>query len=150
MRELAFVLLFQDLIRPRIDLRQEVAFLDQLAFGECDIGELAVDLGLHGHRRDRRHGAERVDDFADVAGPDRRGADGLQRALRETSAGRRGFQPMHSLIDGNREQDSNQADADPKARARLATTSGGGAVRRMFGASSSSVLRVRSSMMGVY
>ena len=85
-RELAFVLLLQDLVRPRIDLRQEVALLDQLTFGEAHIGELAVDLGLHGHRRDRRHGAERVDDFADIAGCDSRGADRLQRALRETSA----------------------------------------------------------------
>ena len=85
-RELAFVLLLQDLIGPRIDLRQEVALLDQLTFGESDVGELAVDLGLHGHRRERRHGAERVDDFADIAGCDGRGADRLQRVLRETSA----------------------------------------------------------------
>ena len=81
MRELAFVLLLQDLVGPRIDLRQEVALLDQLAFGEADFGELAVDLGLHGHGRERRDGAERIDDDADIAERDGRGADRLQRRL---------------------------------------------------------------------
>ena len=62
--ELAFELRLQELVGARIDLRQEIALLDQLAFGEPDLEQLAVDLGLHGDGGDRRDGAERVDDDA--------------------------------------------------------------------------------------
>ena len=67
MRQLTFVLGLQELVGPRIDLRQKVALLDHLAFGEPDFRELTVDLRLHGDGGDRRDGAERVDDDADIA-----------------------------------------------------------------------------------
>ena len=89
-RQLALVLGLQKLVGPRVDLRQEVALLDRLSFGEGDFRELTVDLGLHGDRRDRRDGAERVDDDADIAGADRGRADRLRRpALRGAPARRR-------------------------------------------------------------
>ena len=79
-RQLALVLGLQKLVGPRIDLRQKVAFLDHLPFGEGDLRELTVDLRLHGDGRDRRDGAERVDDDADIAGADGGRADRLRRA----------------------------------------------------------------------
>ena len=45
-RELALRLLQRHLVGPRVDLRQEVALLDHLAFLEADLGQLAVDLRL--------------------------------------------------------------------------------------------------------
>ena len=68
-------------IGPRVDLREEIALLDHLAFGEGDLQQLTVDLGLHRDGGDRRHGAERVDDDADIALADGGGADRLRRAL---------------------------------------------------------------------
>ena len=81
MRELAFKLRLQGLIGPRIDLREEVALFDHLAFREADL-QIARDLTLHRHGRDRRHGAERIDDDANVARRDGGGADRLWRCLR--------------------------------------------------------------------
>ena len=80
--QLAFELGLLELVGPRVDLRQEIAFLDDLPFGESHVDELAVDLGLHGDGCDRCHGAERVDDDADIALADGGGADRLRRALR--------------------------------------------------------------------
>ena len=79
--QLAFELGLLKLVGPRVDLREEIAFLDHLPFGESHFGELAVDLGLHGDGRDRRHGAERVDDDANIALADGGGADRLRRVL---------------------------------------------------------------------
>ena len=69
------------LIGARIDLREEVAFLNDLALLEADRQQLPVDLGLHGDRRERRHGSQRGNHVVDVAGADLRGAD-LLRLLR--------------------------------------------------------------------
>ncbi len=66
-RELPFGLLQRGLVGPRIDLREEVALLDELAFLEADIGQLAIDLRPHRHGRERRHRAERVERDVDVA-----------------------------------------------------------------------------------
>jgi len=85
--ELALVLGLQELVGARIDLCQEVALLDQLAFGESDLEQLAVDLGLHGDGGDRRDRAERVDDDANIALADRGGAHRLRRGLRHGSLG---------------------------------------------------------------
>ncbi len=82
-RQLAFVLLFQDLVGPLIDLRQKIALLDHLPFGECDLRQITVDLRLHGDGRERRDGTERVDDDANITERDGRGADGLQSRLAE-------------------------------------------------------------------
>ena len=114
-RELAFILLFQDLIGPRIDLRQKIALLHHLAFGEGDVGEIAVDLRLHCDGRKRRHRAERIDDDADIAGGNRRCADRLQRARGIASAAWRGrAHPAHGLIGrkGEHERDDTKTDAE--------------------------------------
>ncbi len=86
--KLTLILCFQNLIRALIDLREKVALVDQLAFGEADGGELTVDLRLHGHRRQRRDGAERVDDDTDIAERDGAGADRLRRGLQVPAAAR--------------------------------------------------------------
>ncbi len=52
-RELAFVLGFQNHVGPVIDLRQKIALLHHLAFFECDLGQITADLRLHGDRGDR-------------------------------------------------------------------------------------------------
>ena len=112
-RKLAFELRFQNLIGPRIDLRQEVALFDHLPFGESDIGELTVDLGLHRDGRERRDGAERIDDDADIAGRDGCGADGLRGAGRKSAAGRgRRLHPAHDLEGGQDENDRDQPEAN--------------------------------------
>ena len=58
MDELPFELGFGQLKRARIDLRQKIALLDDLAFLEADFDELAIDLGPDRHGCDGRHGAE--------------------------------------------------------------------------------------------
>ena len=83
--ERALRLLQRHDVGARIDHRQEIALLDRLAFGELDLGELAGDLRLHRHRRERRHGAQRLDDDRDVAlggrgQPDRNGGIGAEPA----------------------------------------------------------------------
>ena len=152
MRELAFVLGFQDLIGPLIDLREEVALLDHLPFGESDLGQLAVDLGLHGDGRERGDGAERVDDDADIAQRDGRGADRLQPRLAE-NVRPAGGADLPSARSGRRQARAGRRSAQRQSgisNAIAVLTSGSGAGRRRFGAKSSSVLRVRSSMLGVH
>jgi hypothetical protein len=119
-RQLAFVLLLQIFVRPRIDLREKIALLHQLAFGETHFRQLAVDLGLHGHGRERCHRAELIEDDAHVAERRSRGADRLQCALRKTAARRRrGSHPAHCLVDGEGKKDEdNNADPDPPPRTR--------------------------------
>ena len=94
MGERALCLLERHLERPRIDLEQEVALLDQLALGKTDLLQLAVDLRLDGDGRERGHGAETGHDHVDVAGRDGRHADrlrgGAATAARGCGCGRRG------------------------------------------------------------
>ncbi len=49
----------RDLIRTRVDLREQVALLDHLAFLEIDVLQDAAQLRQNGHARERRDGAER-------------------------------------------------------------------------------------------
>ena len=65
----------RDLIRTRVDLGEKIALLDHLAFLKRDFGQLAVDLRLDGHHRQRSHGAERGQRDRDVAFLDFGGAD---------------------------------------------------------------------------
>ena len=95
----ALRLLQRRTVRPRVDLRQEVALLDHLAFLEADLLELAVDLRLHRHRVERCHGAQLVQDDADVALVDGGEADRLRGAL--CAASRRGaFRRLWGLVLG--------------------------------------------------
>ena len=88
-RELALVLGLQKLVGPGVDLRQKIALLDHLSFGEPNLLELTVDLGLHGDGGDRRDGAERVDRDANIALSDGCSADRLRRGLLNAPAARR-------------------------------------------------------------
>ncbi len=74
------------LVGARIDLGDEVAGLDGLAFGEADALQGARDLGADGHGLERRHGAEGVDGEGHVAERHRRNPDGLRRVRRSTRA----------------------------------------------------------------
>ena len=78
--QLPFVLFFQHLIGTRVDLGEEVAFLNHLPFLEGDLGQIAVQLRFHDHIGDGRHGAERVADDLDVAARDGRDPDRLSAA----------------------------------------------------------------------
>ena len=114
-RQLALVLLFQNLIGSLIDLRDEIPFVDELAFGISDLGQLTVDLRLYGHRRQRRDGAERVDDFTDIPQRNGRGTDRLQPAWRETaSRWCRRSHPVDGGVEAEREQDREQPNANSK------------------------------------
>jgi hypothetical protein len=83
--ELALELGLCQLKRARVNLRQEVAFLDQLAFLEADFEQLTADLGLHRYGRDRRHRAKGSHDDLDVAGSDGGHADRLRRGFLTTA-----------------------------------------------------------------
>ena len=55
------------LIGARIDLGDEVALLDRLAFGEADALQRSGDLGADGHGLERRHRSQGVDGQRHVA-----------------------------------------------------------------------------------
>ena len=77
--------------RARVDLRQEIAGLDHLAFGEGDLDDLAVDAGADGHRVLGLDLAEPVDEDG-IVGPRRRGHryDGRLRRAGGGAGRRRG------------------------------------------------------------
>ena len=58
LRLLGLGLVERRLERPRIDLDQRIAFLDELAFLEVDLVDLAVDPGADHHGVEALHGAE--------------------------------------------------------------------------------------------
>ena len=62
--------------RPRVDLGQQLTFTDALALGEEDPHQLAVDTTAHGHRINRRHGAQRLDLDFDLPSGRRHDANG--------------------------------------------------------------------------
>jgi hypothetical protein len=65
------------LVRARIHQRQEIAFVHHLAFAECHLHQLAVDLGAHRDRCQGRDGAQGAQADADVATGRPRGAHRL-------------------------------------------------------------------------
>ena len=60
MRLLRDRLIERRLIRARIDLDENVAFLDHLALFEVDLGDLAIDAAAHDNGLVRLHDAEPV------------------------------------------------------------------------------------------
>src|SRR4029077_7121438 len=116
--ELAFELRLLKLVGSRVDLRQEIALLDQLPFGEPHLQELAVDLRLHGDGRDRGDGAQRVDDDPDVALSDCCSANRLRRYWSPTGLAARA-RPGDELVGRDDEPDENdQPDGNANAGAR--------------------------------
>ena len=74
--ELGARLLERGLEGARVDGEEEVAGLDVLALLEVDPGDLAADLGEHGHRRRRLHVADGPHPHGDVARGHLRHGDG--------------------------------------------------------------------------
>src|SRR5882672_983586 len=81
------------LISPRIDGGEHVPRLHDLAFGEGDPDELAVDPASHRHRPERRYAAQSIQVDVDVAGL-RRGRDDGRGARRIEAPARL---PLRSL-----------------------------------------------------
>ena len=69
--QIAFGLLQRRLVGPWIDLHQEIALMDELAFGKRNFLQLPGNLGTHGDGGEWRYGAECRDAHPDVRG-DRR------------------------------------------------------------------------------
>src|SRR5581483_11156200 len=65
--ELAFVLCELGFVGPRIDLRQQIALVHDVALFVVHGDQLAIDLGFDGDGVDGRDGAEPGDIYADVA-----------------------------------------------------------------------------------
>src|SRR6476661_4825599 len=82
MRQRSLRLLQRRLVWPRVDLCQEVALVDDLAFLEADFLQLPVDLCLYRHGIQRGHRPKLVQHDTNVAGIDRGKADRLWRADR--------------------------------------------------------------------
>jgi len=62
--------------RPRIELGEQVTFVDDLTFRERHLGELSIDAASHRHRIQRRGRANAGQVDAHVAAPRRRRDDG--------------------------------------------------------------------------
>ena len=58
--QLGLGLFERHLVGARVDLGEEIALVDQLAFLETDFHQIAVDLGFYRNRRERGDGAELV------------------------------------------------------------------------------------------
>jgi hypothetical protein len=107
-RKLAFILLREQLVGPVVDLREQIALFDMIAFLEGDLQELAVDLGPHRDRRQWRDRAEAGIDDLDIAGADCRHADRLRRptgVLMRRALCRCGVEDMIGVIANAAEDD---------------------------------------------
>ena len=84
MGELALRKIKRRLEGPGIDLHEKVALVDELAFLEADLHQLAIDLRLNRNGGERRHSSEAGYRLIDLVHCDLRGADRLdilRRAL---------------------------------------------------------------------
>ena len=137
--ELTLRLSERRLIGPRVDLGEEVALLDHLAFGEAQFHQHPGDLGADCHRLERRDGAQRIEGDRHVAERDRRDPHALRRplgrrrlhALARRRAGLLEFLPHEQRHSGERDDDRDPADKAASSRLRrLRLASGGGLLRR--------------------
>ena len=103
--ELSFRLSQRNLIRPRVDLREEIALVDHLAFLEGALDQLAVDLRLDRDHGQRRHRTEPAQHDRHVALLDRGSTDRHRAA---------GLEPpgLRRLWAGAENQPENQRGAD--------------------------------------
>lgn len=100
---------------PRIDLRQKIALVDELAFLEANLHQLAIDLRLDrngGERRDRSEAYERL---IHLTGGDFRGADRLDILRRPLlrGAARPKKTPGANPDDRGDDQEDNRRKASP-------------------------------------
>ena len=121
--QLALCLFERRLIRPVIDLGQEIAGFHHLAFLEADLLKVAADLRLHGDRGKRGDGAESIQGDRNIAGRRGGGADGLRRqAVAGRTAGGAGFfgaQPKRHGSGGDEQQKQESEQPAPPRRARI-------------------------------
>ncbi len=98
------------LIGTRIDLRQQIAGMDLLSFGEVDAGDLALDLGAHHDRVVGDHRPDAVQIDRHVMLGDRPGDDrsGRRRGARRLSVSRRPQMSERKCATG----DDDDCDAD--------------------------------------
>ncbi len=116
--ELRLVLLQRHLVGPRVDLGEKVALLDVLALLEADRHQIAADLRLHGHRGERRHGAEPIQCHRHAAALRRRDADRGRDAGRPETAGLRMFRGAREIPDDGPDdgRDQEQPEQRPQPR----------------------------------
>ena len=79
-RELSALLRERCFIGPRIDLGEQVAFLDLVAFLEDDANQIAADLGSDGDGGKRGDGPQRIEVDSNIARADRFRNDRHRRA----------------------------------------------------------------------
>ena len=96
------------LIRPGIDLGEEIPLVHHLPFGEGDLLQLAVDLRDHGDRGQRRHRAEPGQHHVHVPRADGGHADGLRRPPRPARRSRRLLPAQHPPGDQAHDADHHQ------------------------------------------
>ena len=106
-RQLPLGLLELHLERPRVDLGEEVALVNELALPEGHVDELAVDPALHRHGVEGGDRPEAGQIDGEVAGSCRRHHHRHRRSLRRLDGGRRapserGSEPVRAS--GQREQ----------------------------------------------
>ena len=80
-RQIAVGLRQRGFVGPRVDLGDQIAFLDLVAFLEIDLEQIAADLAADGHGRERSNGAERIEIDSDVALADGLGHDRHRRRV---------------------------------------------------------------------
>ena len=137
LRELPFRLSQRDLIGPRIDMGEEVALVDHLAFLERDLDELAVDLRLDRDHGERRHRTQSAEDDRHVAFFHRRGADRHRPAGLEAPGCRRLWaraknQPQHQRSHNQQKDPVTQRHSEPRVRRwRLARATAAGPLVRI-------------------
>ena len=109
--------------RARIDLGEKIAFLDELAFREADLHQLARDLGLDRNGRQRGDRAERVDGDRHVARNGVGGAHGLRRRAFRFGGTRRiqGRGPDLLVIEPARDQGERERQDDDQPRQPIAS-----------------------------
>jgi hypothetical protein len=106
--------------RPRIDLCEQVAFLDVITFREIDFHHVAADLRADRHGSQRSHGAQRVDVDSDVALADYFGDDRHRRGIAAVIALLRSRALLGPPDDtGDHQQDEEGGQDEPSARPRL-------------------------------
>ncbi len=75
-----------DLEGTRIDLREQISFVDELSFLECNTGELTIHAAANRNGVEGRHRAEAIEINRQVATLGSRNHDGHNHAARAEAA----------------------------------------------------------------
>ncbi len=118
--QLPFGLLERDLVGTRIDLSEKIALVDDLAFLEGDFGQLAGDLGLDRHRRERGDRTEPAEHDRHIALADLGRAD-RHRARRLEAPGRGRLVTGAQHHPGHQSADNKEDKEEPERAVRPGT-----------------------------